>query len=116
MLGLQLARRTTARRIRQPSDAFGQPGVSVCAHRVAVQTLLGGHGVDGLAAVQQQQGACTLSGSPVAAALHDVGQLLAVGFAQHKGAGFAWHGAILGLAIPRIPVDSPQGTYIKISL
>jgi hypothetical protein len=34
--------------------------------------------------VQQQQGACTLSGSPVAASLHDVGQLLAVGFAQYS--------------------------------
>lgn len=89
MLGLQLARRPTARRIRQSSDAFGQPGVSVHGHRVAMKALFGGYGVDGLAAVQQQQGASALSGSPVAASLHDVAQLLAVGFAQHKRTGFA---------------------------
>lgn len=89
MLGLQLARRTTARRIRQPSDAFGQPGVSVHGHCVAMEPLFSGRGVHRLAAVQQQQGTSALSGSPVATALHDVGQLLALSFRQSKGAGFA---------------------------
>jgi hypothetical protein len=67
----------------------------VCGRCFAVQTLLGSHGVDGLAAAQQQQGASALSGSPVAATLNNVGQLLALSFKQNKGAGFAGLSAIL---------------------
>lgn len=68
-----VGRYTTTRCIKQATGTFDQPGVLVCAHRIAVQTLLGGHGVDGLVAVQQQQSVQTLSYPPVAAALHDVG-------------------------------------------
>ena len=44
------------------------------------------HGVDGLAAVQQQD-ASALSGLPVAAALNDLDQLLALSSRQNKGRG-----------------------------
>ena len=72
-----------------------------CSHRVAIETLFNDHGVDGLAAVQQQQDTSALSGSSVAAALHDVGQLLALSFRQNKGAGFARHGHIVCASVSK---------------
>jgi hypothetical protein len=70
----------------------------VCGRCFAVQTLFVSYGVDGFAAVQLQQDASTLSGSPVAAMLNNVGQLLALSFKQNKGAGFVGLSAILRLA------------------
>ena len=52
---------------------------------------------DKLLADFEQFGARSLSHPPVAAALNDVGQLLALSFRQNKG-GVARHGAIFGLA------------------
>jgi hypothetical protein len=67
----------------------------VCGRCFVAQTLFVNCGVDGFAAVQLQQDASTLSGSPVAATLNNVGQLLALSFKQNKGAGFAGLSAIL---------------------
>ena len=80
VFGGKLAGSPAARGIDKTREAVFEPGIAVSGHGIALNALLGSDGVDGLAAVEHQQGATTLTSPPVVVPFGGMGQLLAIGF------------------------------------